>query len=291
MTNAIDNPGGARNPVSGHGNAHDDHWIASAFRLTAGVVTVVAGVAGLLTSIWIWAIGSDLPSPLDSLLPDVILSKIAFSFLSIGASLGGILWLRGAHAGVPLCSGTWAAAAALAARPGVTMNYAGGLSPTIQIPAEGRSPVVIAIFIGAAVLAVLTHGFSGVTRHSTAKLSSTTGEAIVSAILLIGGLVAAIQFQIDSNALGSVVVEKALLPFMIATVVLQGLGLAVLAGFAIARAGAIVILLALAAAVFFPDLLFDRVHMPVPAFWSGACIAGAASLLLPRRHHAHPQHA
>lgn len=267
--------------------SHGDHPVASTLRFVAGVVTAVAGVAGILESAWVWIDGADLPSPLDALLPLPILSKIVFTILSIGSAAGGVLWLRGIHAAVPICSGTWAVVAALAARPSVSFNYSEGFAPMIHFPAEGRSTAFIILFLVASALSVLTHGFSGVTRHATARLASTVGETLVSAFLLIAGLTGAIHFQVDSNALGSVVIEKALLPLMISTLALHALALGVLAGFAIARAGAIVLLLSVGAAALLPDLLFECVRVPLPLFWATVCAIGAGSLFLPRRaiHH------
>lgn len=266
---------------------HDDHPVASTLRFIAGVFSVVAGVSGALYAAWLWLDGGELASPLDAMLPAPLLSKIAFSMISLGAAGGGILWLRGAATGVPVCSGTWATVAALAARPSVVFNYSGKLTPTIQLPAEGRSTIVIILFAGAAALSLLTHSFSGVTRRHEAKLHATTGETLVSAFLLVSGLSAAIQFQIDSTALGSVVVEKALLPLVIFIIALHAIGLGVLGGFALARAGAMILLISIASTAILPDLLFERVQIAMPLFWATALTVGAASLLLPRRLHLH----
>lgn len=269
--------------------SHSDHPVASTLRYIAGIVTVISGVAGILASSFLWISGSELPFPLDNWLPTPILSQIAFTIISTSAAIGGILWLRGSPAGTAICSGTWATVAALTARPGIRFNYSENAIPNIDIPSDGNSTVSIVVFIISASLSILTHGFSGTTKHAHSRLNATLGETIMSAFFLVSGVVAAITFQVDSMRFGSIVIEKMLLPLTVGSIVIQALGLGVLGGWMIARAIGIAILLALAGTAILPDLLFDRVNIPVPLFWSPVYAIAALSLLVPREiHHPHP---
>lgn len=260
-----------------------DSRFASILRHTSGIFTVVAGVMALGYCIMIWWTAAAMPPPLDSLLPTPGMSHIAFSIIAFSAVAGGIAMLRGAASGVTICSGTWAVLAALAARPSVRFEYSSANLPLIQFPAAGESAGNTILFVFAASLSLLTHGYSDSTHRDDSKLYATLGETLVSAFLLVCGVAAAITFQADTLALGSVVVERALLPLMIASVLLQTIGMGVLAGWAVARALAIILLLGVALASVLPDLLFERLEVAFPAFWCTACALGAAALLLPRR--------
>jgi hypothetical protein len=46
---------------------------------------------------------------------------------------------------------------------------------------------------------------------------------------------------------------------------------------------AIVVLLTVVASALVPDLLFDRLDVPLPLFWGTVCALTAAGLLVPRR--------
>jgi hypothetical protein len=275
--------------ISGIPSIHaEDHPVASAFRYVAGIATVIAGAVGMLAALYLWYSGDDLPDPLDNWLLMPTLSKIAFTMAAAAATGGGILFLRGAAAGTPICSGTWAAVAALSARPGIRFNYSESVVPVIDFPANGGSSVTVVIFIVSAAMSICTHGYSGVTRHSHTKLAATLGETLTSAFLLVCGVVAAVTFQVDSTRLGSVVVARALLPLTVASIILQGIGLGVLGGWIAARAVAILIFFALAVTALMPDLLFDKVAVPAPLFWVPVCAVAAISLFIPRQlaHHA-----
>ncbi|MFN0207878.1 MAG: hypothetical protein ACKVS6_16335 [Planctomycetota bacterium] len=267
---------------------HLDHPLASTLRHIAGIVTVISGVAGSLVSLFLWFSDSELPFPLDHWLPAPILSQIAFTIISASAAVGGILWLRGVHAGTALCSGTWAAVAALTARPGIRFNYSESAIPNIDIPSAGNSTVTIVVFVVSVALSALTHGFSGTTKHAHSRLHATLGETVIGAFFLVSGVVAAITFQLDSIRFGSIVIEKMLLPLTVGSIIIQALGLGILGGWMFARAIGIAILLALTGTAILPDLLFDKVNIPAPIFWSIAAAAGAVALLVPRR--IHPPH-
>lgn len=257
---------------------------ADALRVGVGIVTVVAGVAGLLQSASVLFLGSELASPFEAFLPDPGLSVLAVAGLSAAALAGGLLWLRGVHAAIALCSGTWATVAVLAARPALRFQYADGGLPLVEFPARGASAIVMAVFLAAVALAALTHAFSALTRHARAHLDATGGEALAAAFFLVSSLVVAIRFSVDARTVGREAYDRALVPCALATIACAALGLGLRRGSTAARALAIAVFLGIAIGGALPDLFLDRLVVRTPGFWGPVCLALAASLLVPRHH-------
>lgn len=258
---------------------------ARAVRAAVGVGSVVAGVGAAFVMAADLATGSPLPSELDALLPVPLVARVLFAALALGAVAGGICLLRRSAAGVPLVSGTWAVVAALAACPSVRFNYAEGAAPTIELPAAGSGTPAIAAFAVAALLVlfsrVLCRGAHA--APAEARRVNTAAEVLVAAFLLVSGASIAMSFAVEAARLGARAYEPILLPLLVATLLLQAIGMGVLGGWSVARAMAIALLLAVASGALDSDLVLDRVMVEQPAFWAPACVAGALGLLLPAR--------
>jgi hypothetical protein len=261
----------------------EERPVARALAVMVGIVTAVAGVAGSLVWTGVAATGAELPFPLDGLLATHQLSLVAVAALSAAAAAGGILWLRGAPAGMPLCSGTWAILAALLARPDVRFNYAEQALPLVEFPSQGRTAAVILGFAAAAALAILTHAFSVATRHDRSRLDSTGGETLAGTFFLVSGLSVSMRFWIDAGTVGAPAYEHALLPSLAAAIACEALGLGLLLGLAVARALTIAVLLGTLIGAFAPDVFLDRLQVNAPVFWAAVCALGAGALLVPRR--------
>lgn len=249
----------------------------------AGVATVVAGVLGSLYTIGIVAAGAEPVEPLGELLLTAPLSLAALALLALTAAAGGVAWLRGSAAAAALCAGAWAVLAALAARPDVQFGYVSPTLPQIEVPALGHNAFVVGLFSGSILLTLLARASALDLRPAAARLHSTAAEFLGGLYFLVCGLALAVRFHVDAAAAGRAAHELALAPLLAACLVCQAIGLALLLGFTAARAAAVVILLTLAASAVVPDLLFERVHVPLPVFWAGAAAVAAVGLLVPRR--------
>jgi hypothetical protein len=264
-------------------NPNEEPRHAAAARTVVGSVTAIAGVGGLLASAAARFVGIALPGSVDALLPTTELSALALAGLSLAAVAGSILWLRGAASGLSICSGIWAIFAALIARPALRFDYSAGGDPIVVMPGRGASAAGIVAFAVAAAFAAVTHTLPHGPRGGRARPESTAGEWLAAAVFLVSGLSVSMRFYADAASVGPPAYEHALIPCLVAAMAFEALGLGLLLGFVAARALSIAVLLAMALGALFPDLFLDRLHVQTPLFWAPVAVAGAASLLIPRK--------
>ena len=255
-------------------------------RAVVGVWTIIAGVGAAFVMLADLGAGSALPSELGSLLPEPMVARLLFAALSVGAIAGGAMLLRRMPAGIPLCSGTWAVVAALAACPSVRFNYAEGATPTIELPAAGSAQPAIVAFLLATLFVLLTRALCRGHHPGHApgtRRVNTVGEVVVGAFFLVSGAAIAMCFAAEVARMGAPAYDRILLPLLVATLTLEGIGLGLIGGSVIARAAAIALLLAVAGGAVDSDLVLDRVAVAKPLFWAPACVVGALALMMPAR--------
>jgi hypothetical protein len=251
-------------------------------RATIGVLTIVAGVVAAIETTIALATESVLSSGLEELLPLPMLSRGVLAALGVMGIASGILVLRRKSAGATLCSGVWAAVAALAAHPSIRFNYAEGGLPQVELPDAGSSIVTMVVFALGMILVVLARALPHEGPGAAAS-PATIGDTAVGIFLLVWGATAALAFRVEADAVGPPAYDRLFLPLLLATLVLEIVGLGVLARWTLARATAATLLLAIALAGVLPDLFFDQLIVEPAMFWSPAFAIAALALLVPHR--------